>query len=257
MIGFMPMLSKELRELTSSLKILYIPIVFTLLTIMQPVTMKMLPTLLKDASNLPAGTIIQIPEPTAIEVMGSLLPKFGSLGCIIIILIMMGEIAGERASGVMAMVFAKPISYVGYFVAKLIAGSLLVSVSLFAGMIISTYYTEILFGKVDWLDAMLGTLLYVPYILLTVAIALCCSAFIRSQVGVGGVALVIFLLLTMVPQYLGSFMRKVSPSHLADTASHVIMGAADTHIVAPLVGTLVLCAVFIAAGLLMLRRQEI
>jgi ABC-2 type transport system permease protein len=114
-----------------------------------------------------------------------------------------------------------------------------------------------LFGKVDWLDAMLGTLLYVPYILLTVAIALCCSAFIRSQVGVGGVALVIFLLLTMVPQYLGSFMRKVSPSHLADTASHVIMGAADTHIVAPLVGTLVLCAVFIAAGLLMLRRQEI
>lgn len=257
MIGFMPMLSKELRELVSSLKLLYIPVVFTLLTITQPVTMKMLPTLLKDASGLPEGTIIQIPVPSAIEVMGTLLPKFGSLGSIIIILIMMGEIAGERASGVMAMVFAKPISYVGYFAAKLLAGSLLVTVSLFAGMIISTYYTEIMFDKVDWLDAMLGTLLYVPYILLAVAIALCCSAAMKSQVGAGGVAFVILLVLTMVPQYLGSFISKVSPSHLMDTASNVIMGTADTHILAPLVGTLVLCAVFIAAGLLLLRRQEV
>ncbi|PWV94538.1 ABC-2 type transport system permease protein [Paenibacillus cellulosilyticus] len=257
MIGFMPMLSKELRELGSSLKILYIPIVFTLLTIMQPVTLKMLPTLLKDASNLPEGTIIQIPDPSVIDVMGSLLPKFGSLGSIIIILIIMGEIAGERASGVMAMVFAKPISYVGYFAAKLIAGSLLVIVSLFAGMIISSYYTEIMFDKVDWLDAMLGTLLYVPYILMTVAITLCCSAFMKSQVGAGGVAFVLYLVLTMVPQYLGSFFRKVSPSHLVDTASNVIMGVADTHIVAPLVGTLVLCSVFIAAGMLLLRRQEV
>lgn len=257
MIGFMPMLSKELRELVSSLKILYIPIVFTLLVITQPVTMKMLPTLLKDASGLPEGTVIQIPEPTVIEVMGSLLPKFGSLGCIIIILIIMGEIAGERASGVMAMVFAKPISYAGYFTAKLLAGSLLVIVSLFAGMIISTYYTEMMFDKVDWLAAMLGTLLYVPYVLLAVAIALSCSAFMKSQVGAGGVAFVLFLVFTTVPQYLGSFLRKVSPSRLVDEASNVVMGSSDTQIVAPLVGTLVLCAVFIAAGLMMLRRQEV
>ncbi|GMK41329.1 hypothetical protein PCCS19_43850 [Paenibacillus sp. CCS19] len=257
MIGFMPMLSKELRELVSSLKILYIPIVFTLLTITQPITMKMLPSLLKNTSGLPEGTIIQIPEPTVIEVMGSLLPKFGSLGSIIIILIIMGEIAGERASGVMAMVFAKPISYVGYFAAKLLAGSLLVIGSLFAGMIISTYYTEIMFGKVDWLDTLLGTLLYVPYILLAVSITLCCSASMKSQVGAGGVAFVLFLGLTMVPQYLGSFLSDVSPSHLADTASQVIMNNADTQIVAPLVGTLVLCAVFITAGMLLLRRQEV
>jgi len=168
-MGFYPMMKKEMMELFHSMKILYIPIVFTLLTIMQPVTMKMLPNLL-ESTDLPPGSVISVPEPQAIDVMGTLLSKFGSLGSIIVILIVMGTIAGERASGVASLVLSKPISYIGYFTAKGIAYSILVTISIFIAMVVSTYYTKVLFGDVDWGAALLGTIAYVPILLLIVLV---------------------------------------------------------------------------------------
>lgn len=256
-MGFLPMLSKELKELFSSLKIIYIPIIFTLLTIMQPITMKMLPTLLKNSSNMPPGTIIQIPEPTAADVMGSLLQQFGQLGGIVIILIVMGAIAGERASGVMAMVFSKPVRYRSYFFAKAIANSILVVLSIYMAMIVSTYYTEILFGDVNWAHAMLGTLLYVPNLLMIVSLTLCGSALLKSSVGAGGASFVVYLLLSIVPQYIGQFGNSISPNQLIDSAGKIVSGSSGVDWAKPLASVLAICVIFLLIGLYSLKKREI
>ncbi|GBF72574.1 membrane protein [Paenibacillus sp. 598K] len=256
MTGFGPMLKKELSELYYSMRIVYVPIVFTLLALMQPVTMSLLPKLL-ESTDLPPGTVISVTEPQAIDVMGTLLQQFGTLGTMVVILITMGAIAGERASGVAPMVLSKPLSRAAYFTAKGAAYAVLVTISLVVAMLISTYYTERLFGAVDWGAALLGTLAYIPVLWLLVSITLCTSALFRSQIAAGGVAFVVYLLLSVVPSFLGGFVRWLSPNKLAEASSALLIGTEADRIGLPIAGALALGAFFYLMGILALQTREL
>jgi len=85
-----PMVVKETKELCKNFKMIIVPLIFTLLALMQPITMKMLPELLKSAGNLPKGTVIQIADPLVSDVLSGLLSQFAQLGIIVIILMVMG-----------------------------------------------------------------------------------------------------------------------------------------------------------------------
>ncbi|MCJ7689210.1 MAG: hypothetical protein MUO60_07815, partial [Clostridiaceae bacterium] len=164
----LPMLNKEIKELCKTYKIIIIPLVFILLALMQPITMKMLPTLLKNASNLPAGTIIKIAAPSTNDVLRSLLGQFGQMGTIVIILMLMGTIAGERSLEITAMVLVKPIGRARYYFAKFFSYSILIICSMYIAFGFSAYYIVILFGKVSWSHIILGTTVYLPNVILII-----------------------------------------------------------------------------------------
>ncbi|HLO02905.1 MAG TPA: ABC transporter permease subunit [Symbiobacteriaceae bacterium] len=250
------MLRKELRELVSSYKLLFVPLTFALLGIMQPVTMKMLPQIMKTASNLPKGAVIQIPTPPPGEVMAGVLGAYSQIPLMVLVLTMMGAIAAERASGVAATVLTKPVGRAGYFAAKAIAYSLLVTVSLLVGFAGSAYYTGVLIGPVDWQNVAVAGLLYLPYLLLVVAATLCFSAFMPSQVAAGGTSIVTMMLLGFVPKYLGDFIASLYPGALTASATAVLIGN-PSEIAKPLVGVLVLALAFFIGGWMALERQEI
>lgn len=52
------MVQKELLEQARSFKLLWVPLVFIILGIMQPVSMHLMPLILEQAGNLPEGTVI-------------------------------------------------------------------------------------------------------------------------------------------------------------------------------------------------------
>ncbi|ASJ53782.1 hypothetical protein BP422_09580 [Brevibacillus formosus] len=257
-----PMIRKEFNELVRTYKILIVPIVFIALMITQPITMKMLPDILANSTGLPEGAVIKIPTPSAPEVLSTAISKFSSLGTFVLILIVMGSIAGEKASGVASMVFVKPISRAKYYLAKAITYYTLTIASMLIGMGITAYYTEILFGKLDWTHVWIGTLMYIPNLFLVVTTTLCASSFFNNAVGAGGASLVFNILIFTVPQFLGKFLDMVSPGGLSNAAMMMIqenstLSQAFITGLPGLAGVFTLNIVFFFMGWYFLERSEI
>jgi ABC-2 type transport system permease protein len=257
-----PMIRKEFHELMKTYKILIVPIVFIALMITQPITMKMLPEILANSTGLPKGTVINIPTPSAPEVLSTAISKFSSLGTCVLILVAMGTIAGEKASGVASMVFVKPVSRAKYYLAKAVTYYALTIGSMLIGIGITAYYTQLLFGQLDWAHVWLGTLIYIPNLLLVVTTTICASSFFNNAVGAGGASLLFNIVIFTVPQFLGKFLDMVSPGGLTNAAIMMIqenstIAEAAITAVPGLAGVLTLNFVFFFMGWYLLERSEI
>lgn len=250
------MLSKELKELVKSYKLIFMPLVFAMLGLTQPLSMKMLPTLMKSASNLPPGAKIEIPMPAPGVVVAGAFGSFSQMGVLFLVLVVMGAIAGERASGVAATVLTKPVGRGGYMAAKAIAFFLLAAVSLLFGIGAAAYYTDVLIGPVDWALVAKAGALYLPNMLLVVALALSFSAVLPSSVAAGGAAIVGMMVLSMVPKYLGDFLASVNPGRLTESATAVLSGG-EYIVGRPVAGVLVLTLVVLLCSWQVFERQEI
>ncbi|HLR70809.1 MAG TPA: ABC transporter permease subunit [Pseudogracilibacillus sp.] len=79
------------------------------------------------------------------------LEQLNIFGVLIIALISMGTIAGERQRGILEIILVKPVRYHNYVTAKWLSLTLLVWVALFLGMLVNWYYTNLLFGDMRFL----------------------------------------------------------------------------------------------------------
>lgn len=258
---FFVLLGKELRELARSYKLLFVPLVFIILALGQPVAMKLLPQLLEGAGNLPPGAIIEIPQPPPPQVAAGIIGQLNQMGILVLVLAGMGAVAAERASGVAATVLSKPVRRGAYLGAKATAFAALATLSLALALLAGGYYTVVLLGPVDWGGIAWGTLLYLPNLLLAVAVTMSFSSLLKSPLAAGGAALAALVALNLAPRLLGGAWPQAFPGALTGRSALVIAGAplpagALPHAV-PAVVTLGLAALFLLAGWAALRRQEI
>ncbi|USK71001.1 ABC transporter permease [Peribacillus asahii] len=252
---FYTLLKKEMNELVSSHKLLIVPIVSIILMITYPISIKLLPTLLER--ELPKGATVDIPMPTSHEIMANVFLNFETMGVLILILISMGTISGERDKAIAPMVLVKPVGRNVYFLSKWFTYSLLASVSFLIGMTITSYYTNYLFEeKLIWEDVALGTLLYLPILLFVITLSIFFSSFVKNSVSGGLLAFVTYLVITKVPQYLHDSLQSISPYNLIQNANQVING--DSYeVMVPLFSTLCLISVLLLLGTYVFRKQEI
>jgi len=250
------MFVKECKELARSYKLLFVPIVFALLGLGQPVALKLLPLLMQSASNLPPGSVIQIPTPAPGAVVAGIVGQFSQMGVLVLVLVSMGAIAGERLSGVAATVLAKPVGRGAYLAAKAAALGLLAAASVALGLGLGAYYTQVLLGPVNWVAAGLGTLLDLPNLLLPVAVTLAFSAFLPSPLAAGGAGIATVIGLNLVPRYLGAFLAGAYPGALSASAARVLVTGTGAAL-RPLAAVLLLILAALAGGWWVLEQQEI
>ncbi|CAM5220807.1 ABC-2 type transport system permease protein OS=Ureibacillus acetophenoni OX=614649 GN=SAMN05877842_11045 PE=4 SV=1 [Ureibacillus acetophenoni] len=143
---------KEWLEMTRNYKVIWIPLVFVLFGLMQPITSYYMPEILKNASNLPEGSIIQIPTPSSGEVLAQTLGQFNQIGVLVLVLAFMGIVSSERKSGMLKAILVKPVSFSSYITAKWMSAVLLSFGAIFLGMIASWYYTVLLIDDFPFLD---------------------------------------------------------------------------------------------------------
>lgn len=252
---FKALLKKELKELLSTYKLIVVPIATILLMVSYPISMKLYPTLLKG--ELPDAVIKAIPIPATNEVLSNVFSNFESLGVLILILISMGAISGERDKSVAAMVLVKPVSRNAYVLSKWISYSILAIVSYLIGMLITTYYTITLFeGAMNWGDVTLGTLLYLPILIFIITLSIFYSTFMKSSVIGGLLAFATYLIIMKIPQYINDTLQYVSPFNLIQNANLLIMGDAF-EIAGPLISTVCIIVIFMLFGMYVFRKQEI
>ena len=109
-----------------------------------------MPQIIDMAGNLPEGSVIDIPRPRGEEVMASTLSQFGTVGTAIFVFSVMGSIVHERNQGSLSLVMARPVSPLQYIGSKWLQQVLLVLVSFAASYGLAFYYTNLLFGKVEF-----------------------------------------------------------------------------------------------------------
>lgn len=204
---FVVMMQKELLELVRSFKLLWVPLVFVLLGIMQPVSTYYLPLLLELAGHLPEGAVIEIPKPVGSEVLAETLQQFGTLGVLVLVLAGMGTVSGERNSGAASLILVKPISVLSFIGSKWTVMLLLSWVSLIAGYLASWYYTGLLIGDVPFAKFFNSLCIYGLWLSFVMTMTVFFSTLLRSPGAAAfstlGVSVTLSLLAGIFPKQLG------------------------------------------------------
>lgn len=223
MTQWLVLYSKEMTEMWRSYKWIWVPIVFVLLGVSQPVVSYYLPDILKSAGNLPEGAVIQIPVPSAPQVLAETLSQYNTLGVLILVLSFMGVISAERQSGAAGLVLIKPVPFASYITAKW-AGAFTLTVASFGlGYAASWYYTVMLIGSVEPVLVLKSFLLYGLWLLFVVTITVMLSAAMKGSGGIAFLSLGFVALLSILNGLIGKYM-KWSPSTLPGHAGSILSG---------------------------------
>ncbi|RWZ58201.1 ABC transporter permease [Halobacillus fulvus] len=171
---------KECLESTRNFKWMWVPLVFILLCIVDPLTTYYLPQILEATGGLPEGSTFEIPTPPPAQVMMMSVVQMNTIGILILALITMGTIAGEKKAGIAELVLVKPVSYLSYVTAKWAAYSLIILASVFVGLLASWYYVNLLFGELAFSSMLVTFLFYGLWMVFLLGISLFMNTLTKS-----------------------------------------------------------------------------
>ncbi|WP_163971022.1 ABC transporter permease [Oceanobacillus halotolerans] len=147
---WMTLFKKELLENWRNVKWIWVPLVIILLAILDPLANYYMPQIIDMAGGMPEGTAFELPEFSPADAVMMSLGQLSTMGVLVIVLMSMGTISGERKSGVSELILVKPVSYWNYVSAKWTSYLLLIWLSLFLGLFVSWYYINLLFGELSF-----------------------------------------------------------------------------------------------------------
>jgi len=245
---------KEMLEMARSYKWIWVPMVFLLLGVMQPVTTYYMPEILKHAGNMPAGTVITMPTPAAGEVLAQTLGQFGTIGVLVLVLSMMGVLSGERQSGVTSLIFTKPISFLSYMAAKWASMLTLTIAAFAAGYAGACYYTIQLIGSLDFETVIRAGFMYLLWFVFIISVLLLISAWLPNTAGVAFTTMAFVMLLSFGTSLLSRYLSW-SPSRLSTIASEILTKSETLSAVGPVLW-ISLCCVMVCVLLAVYRMQS-
>jgi ABC-2 type transport system permease protein len=220
MNGFKTLLFKELREQVRTFRLLIVGGVFLFFGLSSPLLLKYLPQIIKASGQDITG--IPLPVPTALEALREYSGTALQVGLLIVVLITMGAIAGERSRGTALMTLSKPVGIGAFVTAKLVAISSTFIAGLVAGGIGAYGYSQLLFGNAD-LNGFVGqTLLLGLFLIFCIAVTLLFSAVFKNALAAGGISIGILITggaLTQIP-----WVGRVIPNSLTSWGNQLIAG---------------------------------
>ncbi|RFB17314.1 ABC transporter permease [Bacillus sp. HNG] len=247
---------KEWIEMTRNFKILWIPLVFILLGIMQPVTSYYLPEIIKAAGELPEGSVFEIPIPSPQEVIVQTFGQYTQIGILVLVLAFMGIVAAEKNSGVSDIILVKPVSFANYITAKWVSIVLMTVGSFLLGILVSWYYTGVLIGDIGFGELMKGSLVYGTWLVFLVTVTLLLSSLFKSNLIVAFVSLLVAIGLSAVTSLLSKWMTW-SPARLSTHASKLLLtGSPDKHFALSLTISILFIVILLISSIYLFAKKE-
>ncbi|MCL6572832.1 MAG: ABC transporter permease [Bacillus sp. (in: Bacteria)] len=257
MSQWITLLQKELLEMWRNFKWIWVPITFILLGVSEPLTSFYLPQIIDSLGGLPEGTIIEIPVPTAVEVLIQGLSQYTSIGVLIITLTSMGLIAAERKSGVAAMILVKPVSFISFVTAKWAGGLLLVWVSFFFGYLSTWYYTGLLFAWIPIGDFLQSFFFYALWLTLVLTVTIFFSAAVLTPGMAGFISLAVVFIFSIGSSMFSQWLEW-SPAHLTGYANVMLLEKGIPEHTLPASIIAVACIVFLLSlSVFIFRKKEL
>lgn len=257
MIQLMVLYRKEVTEMIRNYKILWIPIVFILLGVMQPVSSYYMPEILDTFGGLPEGTILEMPLPTGEEVLMQVLSNYGMLGVLILVLSAMGIVSAERQSGVAGMVMIKPVPYSSYIISKWAGLMTVTLISLVIGYIASWYYTSLLIETVAFERIIQSVAIYSIWLVFVVTMTLFFSTLMKGNGSVAFVSIFVVFAISTVTSILEKYM-KWSPATMTEYTGQVLLsGELDSSFLLAFITTIAIIIVVLISSIQIFKQKEL
>lgn len=253
---WMTLFKKEMLENWRNSKWIWFPLVIVLLAIMDPITTYYLPKIIEFSGGMPDGATFEMPMPEPPGVIMMSLGQFSSLGVLVIVLISMGTIAGERQSGIAELILVKPVSYQNYITAKWTSLNLLVWVSLLLGLIASWYYTNLLFGDISFLAVLRVVFFYGLWFTFVCTISIFFNTWVNKPGLVAALTIITILCMSIVTSAFGHLLTW-SPIHLS-TYIHdmLILNEVSTSLIATSIVTIILIYLLLMGSVMVIKKKE-
>ncbi|MFD2043391.1 ABC transporter permease [Ornithinibacillus salinisoli] len=239
---WMTLFKKELVENWRNKKWVWVPLIIILLSILDPITSYYLPQIIDSVGGFPDGTVLELPDYAPPEVVLMSLGQLSSLGVLIIVLISMGTIAGEKKSGVSELILVKPVSYSNYITAKWTSLFVLVWISLFLGLLASWYYINLLFGDLSFVALLQITFFYGLWLTLVVSISIFYNTLFRTPGIVGFLSIITIMIMSLITKIFNHILEW-SPINLS---SHIFDMLMTDRISSELIGAACVTVIFSA-----------
>lgn len=238
---------KEMLEMTRNAKWIWVPLVFIIIGVMQPVTTYYTPQILESMGGLPEGAIIELPAPSQQEVIAKTLSQFGTIGVLILVLASMAVVSGERQSGVAAMILVRPVPHASYITAKWAGVQTLALASFVCGFSSAAYYTIILFGDIAVARLAQAFAAYGLWLAFIVTVTVFLGSWLRSSAAIAFVSLIAAVALALAS---GLFERYMAwnPAMLSNHAAAIVTQGQALGSFALCAWSTVCCIVLLLAG---------
>ncbi|WP_163582551.1 ABC transporter permease [Gracilibacillus saliphilus] len=249
---------KECTQMTRELKIIWLPLVFIFLGIIQPVVSYYMPFLLKAFAGNEGITIdpnmaAQKGEEILASTLGS---QFDQLGIMIIIVSLMGAVQSEKANGMLAFILTRPIKVIEYLGAKIISNFLFVATSVIVGYTVSGLYVNVLFTDVQFANMLTALFLYLIWVLFIVSFITMVSTILNSQ-GIIALTSIVFLLGCRIIAGFHPIIDSVNPATVSKHAmEYLVIGTVDSRIVGSVFITLLLTIMMISISNIWISKKK-
>ncbi|WP_167629229.1 ABC transporter permease subunit [Listeria valentina] len=254
------LLAKEWLEKKRNLKWIWLPVVFAILGLTQPLMVKFLPEILKAVGGIenPDALLQMMGTQTSASILGqTLASQFDQLGVIIFAVATMGCISADRTSGMLAFMMTKPLQVSSYLNAKWISEGLTAFCALLIGYLFSVYYTVALFGKMEWERIIIAFFVYFIWFVFLVGLLILCSASFSSGAASASITVVVAILLTSVTA-VGTKWQMLNPAYLSQNAvAFLVDGKGLEHFVVSLLWTLGLIVLLYFAAFWVMKKKPL
>jgi ABC-2 type transport system permease protein len=254
---WLTLFNKEMLEMWRNFKWIWFPISFILIGVMDPLTTYYMPQIIDSMGGLPEGAVIEIPVPSAPEVLFMSISQYNTLGILIVVLAAMGMISGERKSGVAELILVKPVNYYSYITAKWTSALVLLWISYLIGYLTSWYYVGILFEQVPFADFLSTYFLFGLWLSFALTITVFVNTMFKSPGIVGFVSMACVVILSLVTGLFSKWLEW-SPSQLINYSSDLLQtGSFPEGATGAILITLIVALVLIGLAGIVLKKKEL
>jgi len=253
MHSFFVFLQKELVEQLRTKRGLILLCVFAFFGILSPVTARYVQEIMRMAlGDMP----FELPPPTWIDGWAQFFSNLTQMGALVIILLFMGSIAGEKQSGSAALTLTKNLSHTSFVLAKFISMALILAIPFFIAAGINYGYTHFLFGEAgDLANILVAAAAYCLGLMALLGVIVLSSALTKSLVPSAILAFGGFLLLTAIFPFL-PVIQTVTPGALMNEALALAAGE-EADLLPAILGALGFIALSLFGAIFALKKQEI
>jgi ABC-2 type transport system permease protein len=191
---FLAVFFKELRFQWRTRRAIIVLVVFLVFGMMSPLLAKFTPELLSNLEGVEQFAEL-IPEPTTKDAVAQYISNLTQFGFILVILLGMGAVAGEKEKGTAAMVLSKPLPRWIFLWAKYAAQGFIYLLALFLATISAYYYTLYLFEPLHFSSFIAANLLLYLWFMIYASVTLLGSTLGRTTGAAAGIAALMAVLL--------------------------------------------------------------
>lgn len=178
---FRILFTKELLESLRTWRMVILVVVLLLSGLISPVLAKYTPQLISSIPDLPSGFSDMFPEPSTVDAIVQYVKNVAQFGVLLVILLNMGLVAGEKERGTAAMLISKPVERTTVLLSKWLTAFAIILMGLVLAGLGGWIYTTLLFESPAIQDFVILNLFLAVYLTVYLSMTLLASTLARSQ----------------------------------------------------------------------------